>query len=116
MRRWGDMGIGDQTFEPEAPRAPNVDVMDRDDEILIRAEIPGIEEENLNISITGDLLTIKGHCMNEMKPDKWDYHKRKISNFSFSRSVKLPGAIDASKAAASLKNGILEVNLPEQES
>ena len=116
LRRWGDMPMLDKALEWEGARTPNMDVIDRDNEILVRAEIPGIKKEDLNISITGNLLTIKGHCASEAKEEKGDYHKREICNFSFSRSVSLPGAVDTSKTEASLKNGILEITLPKEES
>ena len=114
--RWGDMPMPDNLFEWEGQRSPNLDVIDRDNEILVRAEIPGIEKKDLNISLTGNLLTIKGQSTSEVKEEKGDYHKREISSFSFSRSVVLPGAVDTSRTTASLKSGILEITLPKVES
>lgn len=114
--RWGSMPTLDNLFELEAPRSPNLDVIDRDNEILVRAEIPGIEKKDLNISLTGNLLTIKGQSAKEVKEEKGDYHRHEISSFSFSRSVALPGEVDTSKTTASLKNGILEITLPKAES
>lgn len=114
--RWRDMPMLDKLFEMEGPRSPNLDVIDRDNEILVRAEIPGVEKEDLNISLTDNLLTIKGQSSREVKDEKGDYHKHEISSFSFSRSVMLPGAVDASNTKASLKNGILEITLPKVES
>lgn len=116
LRRLGGMPMLDNLLELEAPRSPSVDVIDRDNEILVRAEIPGIEKKDLNISLTDNLLTIKGQSTGEVKEEKGDYHRREISSFSFSRSVMLPGAVDPSQTTASLKNGILEITLPKAES
>ncbi|SDY69428.1 Hsp20/alpha crystallin family protein [Nitrosomonas sp. Nm33] len=114
--RWGGMPALDNLFELEAPRSPSLDVIDRDNEILVRAEIPGIEKKDLNISLTGNLLTIKGQSVSDVKEEKGDFHRHEISSFSFSRSVALPGEVDTSKTEASLKNGILEITLPKAES
>ncbi|AKH39333.1 Hsp20/alpha crystallin family protein [Nitrosomonas communis] len=114
--RWGGVPAWDNPFELEASHSPKLDVIDRDNEILVRAEIPGIEKEDLNISLTGNLLTIKGQCASDVKEEKGDYHRREISNFSFSRSVALPGEVDTAKTTASLKSGILEITLPKAES
>lgn len=114
--RWREIPMLDRLFELEAQRSPSLDVIDRDNEILVRAELPGIEKKDLNISLTDNLLTIKGQSTSEVKEEKGDYHKREISSFSFSRSITLPGAVDASNTKASLKNGILEITLPKVES
>lgn len=116
LRRWRDMPGLDSLFELEGQRSPSLDVIDRDNEILVRAEIPGIEKKDLNISLTDNLLTIKGQAATESKEEKGDYHRHEISSFTFSRSITLPGAVDASNTAASLKNGILEITLPKVES
>lgn len=114
--RWHDTLLQDNLFGFEGQRLPSLDVVDRDNEILVRAEIPGIEKKDLSISLTDNLLTIKGQSSSEEKEEKGDYHRHEISRFSFARSVALPGAVDASKMAASLKNGMLEINLPKLES
>jgi HSP20 family protein len=96
-------------------RLPSLDVVDRDNEILVRAEIPGIDKKDLDISLTDNLLTIKGQSSSEKKEEKGDYHRQEISRSSFSRSVMLPGAVDASKASSTLKDGVLELTLPKME-
>lgn len=112
---WPVLWRDNKLFEFESQRMPSFDVINRDNEIFVRAEIPGIEKQDLNISITDNLLTVKGKSSSEKKEEKGDYHRREISNFSFSRSVLLPGAVDESKTTASLNNGILEITLPKME-
>lgn len=115
MRRHETSLFGD-LFEGADIRLPSLDVIDRDNEILVRAEVPGVEKKDLDISLTDNLLTIKGQTSSEKKEEKGDYHRHEISRSSFARSVTLPGAVDSSKADASLKDGILEITLPKMES
>ncbi len=111
-----DISLLDNMFELEGQRLPSLDVIDRDVDILVRAEIPGIEKKDLKVSLTDNLLTIKGQSNSEKKEEKGDYHRHEISRSSFARSVTLPSAVDASKTAANLKDGILEITLPKVES
>lgn len=116
LMHWpGAPALGSLFDEPKLC-LPSLDVIDRDNEILLRAEVPGIEKKDLDISLTDNLLTIKGQSSSEKKEEKGDYHRREISRSSFARSVTLPGAVDSSKAAATLKDGILEITLPKVES
>jgi HSP20 family protein len=84
--------------------------------VLVRAEIPGIEKKDINISLTDNLLTIKGESKKEEKEEKGDYYRREISSSSFARSVTVPASVDVSKAVANLKDGVLEIKLPKAES
>ncbi len=96
-------------------RLPKLDVVDRDDEVLVRAEVPGVNKEDLEVSINGDLFTIKGKTRHETKEEKGDYFRSEVSQGSFSRTVTLPAAVDEGKASAQLKDGMLEVKLPKTE-
>jgi HSP20 family protein len=113
---WNDLPAEDTLFEFEGLRLPTLDVIDRDNEVLIRAEIPGIEKKDIHISLADNLLTIKGQTKKETEVEKGDYYKHEISNSSFARSVTVPSNVDESKVVANLKDGILEVKLPKIES
>ncbi len=102
-------------FEPLETRLPSLDVIDRDEEIVVRAEVPGVDKKDLDVSLSDNMLTIKGQSSREEKEEKGDYHRREISRCAFARTVTLPGAVDASKATASMKDGILEITLPKVE-
>lgn len=108
-----DASLLDNMFEFEGLRLPSLDVVDRETDVLVRAEMPGIDKKDLNISLTDNLLSIKGQTRRENKEEKGDYHRHEISSASFARSVTLPSSVDAAKAAANLKDGILEVTLPK---
>lgn len=96
-------------------RMPKLDVIDRDDEVLVKAEIPGVSKEDLEISLTGNIITIKGETRREEKEEKGDYYRCEISHGAFSRSVSLPVDVDESRAKTSMKDGVLEIVLPKVE-
>lgn len=96
-------------------RVPQMDVIDRDKEILIRLEVPGVEKKDIDISVTDNALSIKGNTRREVSEEKDDYYRCEISQGNFSRSITLPNGVDSSKISASLKDGLLEVNLPKTE-
>ncbi len=96
-------------------RLPKLDVIDRDNEVVVRVEVPGVKKEDLEISVTGDLFTIKGQTRSEQKEEKGDYYRCEVSQGSFSRTVTLPATVDEAGAKAQLKDGMLEVTLPKTE-
>ncbi len=114
--RRNDVTLFDDMFEFEGLRLPSLDVINHDADIVVRAEIPSIDKKDLNISITDNLLSIKGQSSSEKKEEKGDYHRHEISSSSFARTVTLPSAVDSAKTTANLKDGILEITLPKVES
>lgn len=94
---------------------PSVDVIDRDDEVVVRAEVPGYKKEDIEISVSDSTLTIKGETKAEEKEEKGDYYRCEISHSAFSRTVVLPAEVDDAKAKASMKDGMLELTLPKIE-
>lgn len=104
--RWPEM-------PPEA-RFPSLDVIDRDKEIQIRAEIPGIDKEDLSVTVTDRALSIKGESRHEEQSEEGELHRREIRSGSFSRTVTLPEEVDGQKAVASYKDGVLEIRLPKR--
>ena len=73
---------------------PSVDVIDREDEVLVRAEVPGFKKEDIEVTVSGDLLTLKGETKTEEKEEKGDYYRCEISRGSFYRMVDLPAAVE----------------------
>lgn len=95
---------------------PQVDVIDCEDEVMIKAAVPGINKEDLEVSLTDHTITIRGCSKTEEKEEKGEYYRHEISTGSFLRTVTLPAAVDDSKVKATFKNGILEVVAPKMES
>ena len=96
-------------------RLPRVDVIERDNEIVVNAELPGVEKKDLDVSLAGDSVVIKGHARHEEKEEKAGYHRSEISRGEFARTISLPAAVDGDKAKASFKDGMLELVLPKVE-
>lgn len=94
---------------------PKIDVIDRDSDIVVRAEIPGVEKKDLEVSLTENLLTIKGRTGHEVKEEKGDYYRCEMSRGEFTRTVALPAPVLGDKAKAELKDGVLELTLPKVE-
>ena len=94
-------------------KVPSLDIVDRKKDVVVRAEIPGIDKENLDVSIVDRKLTIKGSSRKEEKEEGDDYFRQEIRSGAFSRSVLLPADVNAAKAKATFKDGVLELNLPK---
>jgi len=95
------------------PAMPSVDVIDRDDEVVVRAEVPGYRKEQIDIAVSDNSLTIKGETKTEEKEEKGDYYRSEISHGSFVRTLALPAQVDGDKVKAAMKDGLLEITLPK---
>lgn len=93
---------------------PKIDVIDRDKEMLVKAELPGIDKEDLDISITDNQLVIKAKTCHEKTEEKGDYYRQEINKSEIYRSVFLPAEVgDDNKIKTSFKNGVLELTIPK---
>lgn len=95
-------------------RFPKVDVIDRDNEIVVKAEVPGVDKKDIEVTTNDNTVTIKGKTSHEEKEEKGDYYRCEISRGSFSRTLALPGEVDGTQAKANFKDGVLELTLPKQ--
>jgi len=125
-----EMDITDETGDEGTPEAKDtqpteewmesegqltVDVYQTTDEMVIKSTVAGVTNADLDITITNDMITIKGHRKNREQIEPKDYYYQELYWGQFSRSVILPQEIDAENAKASLKDGILTVRLPKWE-
>ena len=92
-----------------------LDVFESDDDVTVKASIPGLKPEDIDISITGDVLTIKGETHEEREEKQGNYHVRERRWGAFQRSVSLPTLVKADKADAVFENGVLTLTLPKVE-
>lgn len=99
----------------EGAWSPAVDVYDSKDNIMVKADIPGIKKEDIDVSVHGDILTIKGEKKQETETKEKGFIKTERFYGSFNRAVALPVEVDASKVKASYKGGVLELVLPKKE-
>lgn len=112
QREWPSWRELAAPFEGKWPR---VDVIDRDNEVVVRAEVPGVEKKDLDVSVTENAMTIKGSTRREEKEEKGDYYRCETTQGSFSRTVALPSNVDGTRAKAAFKDGMVEVTLPKLE-
>jgi len=92
---------------------PAVDMVDKKDEIVVKAEVPGVEKDDMNISLTENTLTIKGETKKEKETKEEDYYYSERSYGSFARTLTLPEKVQTDQVKANFKNGILEIHLPK---
>jgi len=95
--------------------APKVDIFEEGDNFVVKAEIPGMKKEEIEVNLTDDMVTISGEKKKEEKVEKKDYYRFERSFGSFSRSFRLPKDVQADKAKAIFKDGVLELKVPKTE-
>lgn len=95
--------------------APAMNVLENKDNIMISADLPGMTEKDIDITILGDTLTIKGEKKHEEKKEEENYHMFERTYGAFQRTVALPASVENDKAKASFKNGVLEIKIPKKE-
>ena len=106
------LGEFGEALEIKMPRA---DVIDGEENVVIHAAVPGVDKKDLEISVNDMSATIKGKVIREVKEEKGEYFRCEIGSGEFSRTIPLPCAVDASKARAQLRDGMLELTLPKVE-
>jgi HSP20 family protein len=95
------------------PQWPRVDMEETDDAVRLTAELPGVDKDNIDISVTDDTITLKGEKRQEEEKKEKGYYKVERSYGSFQRSFYLPCEIDADNVNAAFKNGVLTITLPK---
>ena len=93
--------------------SPAIDVLEKEDKFLVKVELPGVKEEDVNVSVAGSMLTIEGEKKTESEVKKKGYYYSETSYGSFSRSITIPSTVDASKIEANYDKGVLEITLPK---
>lgn len=96
-------------------RAPAVDLFEEKDDIVVKAEIPGIDKDSINVNLSDHTLTIKGEKKKEEEVKEENYYRSERSYGSFVRTLELPKDVHADKVKATFKNGVLEVRMPKTE-
>lgn len=95
--------------------SPKIDISNDDSSIEVNAELPGLDEKDIQVSLQEDVLTIKGEKKSEDEKKSKDFYRLERRFGSFERSIKVPQEIDAENIKASFKNGVLNVFLPKSE-
>lgn len=102
----------DSTFDSWAPA---VDIAENENEFIVKAEIPGLKQEDIKVTLKNDALTISGEKQQEKEDKHKNYHRIERSYGSFNRSFYLPSKVVEEKIKATYKNGLLEIVIPKSE-
>jgi HSP20 family protein len=115
MREYGmygpDPGQEEQRRTHATAWIPTADIFARGDDLVIRFELAGVKEEDIDISLAGGVLTVSGERKSELNEDEVHFYTRERSYGNFRRSMNLPEGIDRSKISASFEDGMLELNI-----
>jgi HSP20 family protein len=95
---------------------PAIDLYQDNDSVVVKAALPGLKAEDVQISVTADVLTLRGEFKQENEQKETTYHIREQRFGSFERSIMLPSDVQTDKAKADFENGILTITLPKAES
>ena len=109
--RWPFWGDVDEKFDV----FPKIDIMDKDAELIVRAEMPGIRKEDLEITLSGDRLILEAKREFKEEEKKEDFYRHEMAYGRLYRAVRLPVEVDSDTTKAELVDGILEVHLPKVE-
>ena len=117
-RLFGDTGVA--PFPPDeslslAAWAPACDIFETADEIVVKAELPGVKKEDVKLTIENNVLSLRGETKFEAETKKENYHRVERSYGEFCRSFTLPSGIDTKNVNAEFKDGLLRVKLPKSE-
>lgn len=102
-----------EPFWRRGPTAPAVDIVEREKDYQITAELPGMEEKDVELKVANGVMTIKGEKKEEKEEKKKDYYLSERRYGAFQRAFSLPDGVDADKIEASFKKGVLMVTLPK---
>ncbi len=109
---FGDYEAGRFSNFIEASSLPRLNVYDTPEAIVLKAEVPGLGEKDIQLSLDDDVLTISGVRKTDI-PEGYSVHRRERSAYKFSRSLSLPCKVDAEKCSATVKNGELTLTMPK---
>jgi HSP20 family protein len=94
-------------------KVPKMDIVDRDVDVLVRMDLPGVKKDDVDVSLTDNTITIKGSTSDEKEEKEGDYYRSETMKGSFSRTMSLPSEVDGSKTKSTFKDGVLEVVVPK---
>ena len=95
------------------PWSPSVDIFETENEVVLKADVPGVELKDIEVRVENQTLTVKGERQFEQEEQRKGYHRIERSYGAFTRTVRLPVAVEGSKVDAKFKNGLLTVTLPK---
>jgi HSP20 family protein len=116
-RLFEDANRGLRNDEPSATTnwSPAVDIFETENEIIVQAELPGVDRKDIGLQLENNVLTLKGERRFEKETKQENYHRIERSYGGFSRAFSIPAIVDEEKIRADYKDGILKIALPKKE-
>jgi HSP20 family protein len=116
-RLFDDAGRGWRADEPAATTtwSPAVDIFETENEIVVKAELPGVDRKDITLNLENNVLTVKGERKFEKETKEENYHRIERSYGGFSRAFSIPATVDEEKIRADYHDGILRIALPKKE-
>ena len=111
---FNDFPFFESTLDGHDRWTPSVDIMEKEGNLILRAELPGLNEKEIELKLEGNILTLKGERKMENEDEKGKYHRIESYYGSFTRSFRLPDTVDYEKINAEYKNGVLKVTIPQK--
>jgi HSP20 family protein len=99
----------------ESEIAPSIDIYEEDGDVVVKAELPGMKKEDIEVNLADQMITVSGEKKKEEKVEKKGYYRLERSYGSFARSFNLPSGVRTDDAKATFKNGVLEIRIPKTE-
>lgn len=117
--RWTPFGEVDRIFDEDFfggnDFVPAADIFQEENDVVVKMSLPGVNAENVHISVENDVLTVSGESINEKEVKRENYYRKEIRQGSFSRSIVLPMKVKGEETSASYEKGMLTITLPKAE-
>ena len=114
-RMWNTTGLGRERGEELPAWRPNVDIRENNGQLQVNADLPGVKESDVKVSVENDILVIQGERKHEQERDEHGWHRTERSYGSFYRAIPLPEGTEADKANARFNNGSIQIFAPRQQ-
>ena len=111
---FNDFPLTNSALRRDEQWTPAVDILEKDGNLILRAELPGMDEKDIDLKLEGRVLTLGGERKGYIEENRQNYHRVERSYGAFSRSFTLPETVDIDKIKADYKNGILTVTIPQK--
>jgi HSP20 family protein len=101
-------------FWDEIEQIPPLDLYEEGDEVVVAIDLPGVSKDDVEVSVTGDVLTVRGERTERSEIDEGAYYRREVTSGSFLRSLTLPASADRERGSASFADGVLTIRFPKR--
>src|SRR5215813_3097045 len=115
MVRLFERFLGREPSSPLGEVEPAIEVADTPAAVIVKAQVPGVSKEHLQVNVTDTTLTLKGEVQEDKTTEDKNYHQREFHSGAFARTITLPTTVQAEHATAQLKDGVLEVTIPKRQ-